>query len=280
VIGRTLLLTVPLVAGLAGLAFEPAPAVAASASIQPDHACTPTSGVSVVVDFGPYGGAAVECAPGDPPTGLEALADAGFTWEGTRQFGSFVCRIDGLPTPDDDQCVRTPPADAYWSYWRSELGGRWTYAPIGADVTDPKPGEVDGWAFGDGGPPSVAPPALPESPPPASPPATSHPEPAPTTLDPSPPADGPAPATEKPTSAVAPASIIPSQSVTTVHPTTAIAQSTPAGVDASSPVAAASTEPAGGGSAVGSAVGLGAIGLLAGLAAVVVLRRRRTGSAT
>ena len=79
-------------------------------------------------------------------TGLDALEAAGFSWAGTAQFWSFVCRINGLPTPDDDPCVRTPPADAYWSYWTAPRGGAWSYESQSAG--DGRPGAGLGRGLG------------------------------------------------------------------------------------------------------------------------------------
>lgn len=142
-----------IVLATAGLAVAgPQPARAA--------ACTGTSGVTVVVDFTAFGGSTeVECALGDPTTGIAALQDAGFTVTGTQRWGlAFVCRIDGLPTPAADPCYNTPPANAYWSYWHAEPGGSWTYSSQGASSYDPAPGTVEGWAFGSGDAPSIPPP--------------------------------------------------------------------------------------------------------------------------
>jgi hypothetical protein len=48
-----------------------------------------------------------------------------------RQPG-FVCRVSGLP--EQDPCVNTPPADAYWSLWWSDgTSDSWTYAATGVD---------------------------------------------------------------------------------------------------------------------------------------------------
>lgn len=123
-------------------------------------ACSGTSGVTVVVDFTAFGGGVqVQCALGDPATGLEALQDAGFTVTGTARWGlAFVCRIDGLPTPADEPCINTPPATAYWSYWHAPSGGSWSYSSSGASSYDPAPGTVEGWSFGAGSAPSIPPP--------------------------------------------------------------------------------------------------------------------------
>jgi hypothetical protein len=127
----------------------PAPAGAA--------ACSGTSGVTVVVDFGSLGGVQVGCAAGDPGSGLTALHAAGFATTGTQKDGpAFVCRINGAPA--SDPCVLTPPSSAYWSYWHADRGA-WAYSSLGAASYDPAPGSVEGWAFGAGARPGIAPPA-------------------------------------------------------------------------------------------------------------------------
>jgi hypothetical protein len=148
----------------------PAPAEAA--------ACSGTSGVTVVVDYGPLGGIQVGCAAGDPSSGLAALHAAGFATTGTQKDGpAFVCRINGAPA--SDPCVLTPPASAYWSYWHASRGGSWAYSSLGAASYNPKPGSVEGWAFGAGGRPGISPPALPVVvvPVPAQPKPTTSPAP-------------------------------------------------------------------------------------------------------
>ncbi len=124
--------------------------------------CEPNTGVTVVVDEGGIGAGKVYvgCALGEQPDALEALEHAGFTPEGTTNYGlAFICRIDGEPTPAEQACASTPPADAYWSYWRGKPGGQWSYSAYGA--TSPKTkspvNSVEGWAFGEGGQPRVEP---------------------------------------------------------------------------------------------------------------------------
>lgn len=135
--------------------------VAADPAAEPAHAagCTGTTGVTVVVDFTAFGGAVDRrCALGDPATGLQALQDAGFAVTGTTRWGlAFICRLDGLPAPAAEACVNTPPASAYWSYWHGTPGSAWTYSTSGATSYNPAPGSVEGWAFGSGGQPTVAP---------------------------------------------------------------------------------------------------------------------------
>jgi hypothetical protein len=165
---RAALLTV--LAG-AALAVPAAPAAAA--------ACWDSSGVTVVVDFASLGGGTQSgCAAGDPSSGLAALRATGHTTtRAAQQPGYFLCRIDGKPA--NDPCQRTSPANAYWSYWHAKPGGSWTYSDLGPADYDPKPGTVEGWAFGAGKPPSSPPPRAAASPRPAasSPPPSRAPMP-------------------------------------------------------------------------------------------------------
>ena len=138
-------------------------------------ACTSTSsGVTVVVTF-PNRSTSVRCAPGDPSSGAAALQGAGFSYEQVQTKPGFICRIDGAPA--SDPCVRVPPTSAYWSSWYAKPGGGWTYSSVGAYGRDPAPGSVEGWSFGAGAPPAIAPPAVntpaPPPPPPPPPPSTS-----------------------------------------------------------------------------------------------------------
>ena len=118
--------------------------------------------MTVIVDERGIGGEKVYagCASGEQSDALQALKDAGFTPEGTANYGlAFICRIDGEPTVAEQDCDSTPPADAYWSYWRGKPGGQWSYSAYGA--TSPKTrspvNSVEGWAFGEGSSPRVEP---------------------------------------------------------------------------------------------------------------------------
>lgn len=136
-----LALAVALAATGAG-AFSLAPTAQAAA-------CEQASGVTVVVDHGTTGSASLGCATGDPATGLDALKKSGHAYTFLPRQPGFVCTIDARPDP-----CNNGPADAYWSYWHAQ-GGSWSYASKGAGSHDPEPGSVDGWAFGNGKPPSV-----------------------------------------------------------------------------------------------------------------------------
>jgi hypothetical protein len=149
-----------LATALAALAVSTASVVADSAPASA-AACSPGTGVTVVVDYGSLGGGVVVgCRLGDPSTGVQALQGAGFTVTGTTRWGlAFVCRINGKPTAAQDPCVNTPPTTAYWSYWHASPGGTWTYSTTGASTYNPAQGTVEGWRFGSGQQPSIAPPA-------------------------------------------------------------------------------------------------------------------------
>lgn len=182
---RRLLALAAIACGIAGLG-GPVPAVAGAAA--PTAACTGTTGVTVVVDFGPLGGGTkVGCAPGDPNSGLAALQAAGFSYGFVQNVPGLVCTIDNAPDP-----CNGAPSDAYWAYHHASRGGPWIYSNEGAATYDPKPGSVEGWAFGDGRTPSSSPPpaVTTTTRPPSTtrPPATtappSNPAPAPTSATP------------------------------------------------------------------------------------------------
>ena len=158
----------PAVTGRAGVALALAlgviGAVPRPTSAWSSGACPGSTGVTVIVDFTAAGGdVETRCAPALPRTGLDALAAAGFAVTPVTTQPAFVCRIDGLPGPDDETCSTTPPATAYWSYWTAPRGGAWRYSPVGAAASRPVAGTVEGWSFVTGNtpkPPSVAPPPI------------------------------------------------------------------------------------------------------------------------
>jgi hypothetical protein len=122
--------------------------------------CEPGTGVTVIVDRQDRlgdGKVHVRCALGAQPDGWTALQEAGFDVEGLFGGTGFVCRIDGLPTPDEEPCELTPGGDRYWSYWHGKPGGRWGYSGVGA--TSPLSAApidaVQAWSFG--GAPRVLP---------------------------------------------------------------------------------------------------------------------------
>ncbi|GLF93073.1 hypothetical protein [Streptomyces yaizuensis] len=140
---------------LASLAATAAPAQAAP---QPMGRCTTTSGAVLAVDFSRWGGPVHRSCGTTPTTGYELLNQGGWRTTGTGHDGpAFICRIgysgfrggQQFPPPQQEDCVLTPPASAYWSYWHADPGANtWTYSRLGAMLYKPKPGSVDLWIFG------------------------------------------------------------------------------------------------------------------------------------
>ncbi|MEO3973726.1 hypothetical protein [Streptomyces sp. CAU 1734] len=139
----------------AALAGTAAPAGAAP---QPMGRCTTSSGAVLAVDFSHWGGPVYRSCGTTPTTGYELLNQGGWRTTGTGHDGpAFICRIGysghqggrQYPTPRQDDCVLTPPASAYWSYWHAGPGeDTWEYSQLGAMLHKPEPGSVDLWIFG------------------------------------------------------------------------------------------------------------------------------------
>ncbi|WP_374120165.1 hypothetical protein [Streptomyces sp. LS1784] len=138
-----------------GVAVGAAPAAAAPL---PMDQCTTTSGVVLAVDFSTWGGPLLRSCGTTPTTGYTLLNQGGWKTTGTGHDGpAFICRIGysgfqggkQFPTPDQEKCVLTPPATAYWSYWHADPSqNEWSYSQLGAMLYQPKPGSVDLWIFG------------------------------------------------------------------------------------------------------------------------------------
>ncbi|MFI9645775.1 hypothetical protein ACIHAA_05680 [Streptomyces sp. NPDC052040] len=143
--------------GLAAAAVA-ATGTPAAADPEPMGRCTTTSGAVLAVDFSHWGGPVLRSCGTTPTTGYELLNEGGWSTTGTGHDGpAFICRIGysgyrggkQYPTPGEDDCVLTPPATAYWSYWHADPGARdWSYSQLGAMLYKPKPGSVDLWIFG------------------------------------------------------------------------------------------------------------------------------------
>ena len=131
---------------VAAVVVEPAPVVAIDEGRGSPGHCPDADGVTVVIDFQELGGdTIIRCAPGDQETGHSALVNAGIEIEGTNRWGeSFICRIEGKPGPEDEPCIDTPPASAYWSYWHAPNDGAWTYSQWGVMNRTPPPGSFEG----------------------------------------------------------------------------------------------------------------------------------------
>ncbi|MFD9789416.1 hypothetical protein ACFWXK_00530 [Streptomyces sp. NPDC059070] len=155
-VGRALARTAAAL-GLTVAAFAAATAPAGAAP-QPMGQCTTSSGAVLAVDFSHWGGPIYRSCGTTPTTGYELLNQGGWATTGTGHDGpAFICRIGysgyqggkQYPTSQQDDCVLTPPASAYWSYWHADPGqNSWQYSQLGAMLYKPKPGSVDLWIFG------------------------------------------------------------------------------------------------------------------------------------
>jgi hypothetical protein len=130
----------------------------AAAAPRPLSKCTATTGVIVAVDFGHWGGPVLRSCGTTPTTGYALLNQGGWNSAGTEHDGpGFICRIGysgyhhgtQYPTPRQQACVQTPPANAYWAFWQAGRGqDSWTYSQDGAMSDRPGPGSVTLWVFG------------------------------------------------------------------------------------------------------------------------------------
>ena len=133
----------------------------------PSAACSPTSGVTVVVNFSDVLGESTitACAPltSGSETVAAALASTGVTTEGTAKYGDqVVCRVNGLPSADEpftvpghdpftESCKDMAPEYAYWALWVKSASGKWDYAAEGVSTQKVKPGDSIGLVFTTGG---------------------------------------------------------------------------------------------------------------------------------
>ncbi|MFD8935789.1 prenyltransferase/squalene oxidase repeat-containing protein [Streptomyces sp. NPDC059578] len=148
-----LLSAVLLFGGTSAVLVTAAPVLA-----DPIDRCTASRGAVVAVDLGPFGGPVERGCDTTPTTGYELLHEAGFSTAGTGHDGdAFICRIGHgsfhsgtpYPTPATEDCVLTPQATAYWSYWVASPDEEdWKYSQYGAMDRKPKAGDVDAWVFG------------------------------------------------------------------------------------------------------------------------------------
>jgi hypothetical protein len=128
------------------------------ATAAPLSDCTRTHGTIVAVDFAHWGGPIVRGCGIDQKSGYNLLHTAGFTTAGDDHDGpAFICRLGDsvfhhgteYPTPKQDNCILTPPASGYWSFWVAPADQKhWSYSQLGAMSEIPKPGEVELWIFG------------------------------------------------------------------------------------------------------------------------------------
>ncbi|MDR0782779.1 MAG: hypothetical protein LBE83_03365 [Propionibacteriaceae bacterium] len=117
--------------------------------------------VTVIIDFGPLGpepliGCASNLSAG--ARGIDALRALGIQVTEVARQPQFICRLDGYPTPEQtlaipgqasyvEDCVKTPPSTAYWTYWSADEGGQWAYSLLGYTMHEVIFGGYEGYSF-------------------------------------------------------------------------------------------------------------------------------------
>jgi hypothetical protein len=111
--------------------------------------------VTLVIDFGPDSGRQtvvknIDLMPADT-TGWGVFAKAGISIQGTNQYPTgFVCRIDGWPTVEMQNCESTPlSTQGHWAYFvtNTKLGQGWLMSGQGAAMHKPDCGSFEGWRW-------------------------------------------------------------------------------------------------------------------------------------
>ncbi len=95
------------------------------------------------------------CVSFDEPeiSGYDMLARSGLAITAAFDpMGAAICAIEGTGCPVESCLVCAAPD--YWSYWRFS-GGQWVYSQLGSGLTTVRHGDIEGWSWGRGSPPSV-----------------------------------------------------------------------------------------------------------------------------
>lgn len=151
-------LTVPVVALTVAIGVRVALTSSASSSGAIEQSTDSNTGVQsnsvqLVVDFGNESGREIisKRVENFTGTGWELLLAAGLDPEGTGDYPTgFVCRLDGWPSPDLQDCSDTPtPTEGTWGYFvtNSEIGKSWIIAGVGSNMHRPKCGEAEAWVW-------------------------------------------------------------------------------------------------------------------------------------
>ena len=58
----------------------------------------------------------ISCIPADKAYAIDILRDGGIKVEGTDRYGlDVVCRVEGLPGSEIEDCKNMPAENAYWA---------------------------------------------------------------------------------------------------------------------------------------------------------------------
>jgi hypothetical protein len=147
---RAVLLSLIALVAIGGLVVPNLPQAKEKASYA-EGACV-SSGTGIVIDFGTGSNLepVVRCVFTPGLNGWQLLAAAGLDVAGTSEYpASFVCRIDGFPNAEREDCLGTPGYDnGSWSYfYATGDSASWQRSPVGAATRKPKCGDIEGWLF-------------------------------------------------------------------------------------------------------------------------------------
>ncbi|SKB07869.1 hypothetical protein [Aeromicrobium choanae] len=122
-----------LLARLAAVTLLSASVVALPTAATAEGSCESPEDVPIVLEFGSLDGEdRVLCAQDSAgTTGLEALDEAGVETAETSGAMPMVCRIDGLPTPEQEKCGNALNGPGYWAFLVAKEGQDWGYASVG-----------------------------------------------------------------------------------------------------------------------------------------------------
>lgn len=206
----------------------------------PNSRAQDSNQVGLVIDFGD-GRVETHCIDlaGNEISGLNALLATGreVIYSGQMGFGITICTIGDAGCPVNNcWCQCQGSTCTYWSYWHNKADA-WEYSQLGASIYTADPGDVEGWAWGQGQAPPLIPfdqicvPPATDTPTPTWTP-TATPTPTPThTPSPTPePTDTPLPthtstATLVPTATSTPTPTAMPSGTSTMQPTDALAPS-------------------------------------------------------
>lgn len=106
-------------------------------------------GVSTFIDFGDDRADMAYCALNFNGSGWDLLTER-IDVEGTSEYPTgFVCRIEGWPTAEEQDCADTPTySEGSWVYWvaDSKTNG-WSMSGTGSSMRKPECGASEAWVF-------------------------------------------------------------------------------------------------------------------------------------
>lgn len=122
-----------LLARLAAVTLLSASVIALPGTATAHETCESAEDVPVVLEFGTLDGDdRVVCAQHSAgKTGLQALTDAGIETEESSAAMPMVCRIEGVPTPEQEKCGNALDGPGYWAFMVAKEGQDWGYASVG-----------------------------------------------------------------------------------------------------------------------------------------------------